>query len=226
MLPGAYPAYVLHSRPYKETSALVDLLTPEGRCRAVLRGARGRVGSVARPFMPLEVELKGRGDLPTASRIEAIGVPLLLQGEALFSGFYLNELLVRLLPAELPHPAIFEHYALTVEFLAIGRPLEPLLRIFEWRLLAELGFAFALEHDVDGADIDVQALYRLIPDAGLQRIEQLQPGAFLGADLLAMHAGEWEAPGVLLAAKRLMRQALAPHLGARPLVSRELFLKR
>lgn len=224
-IPAAQPAFVLHSRAYKESSALVDLLTPAGRCRAVLRGARGKTGSLARPFIPLELELRGRGELKNVARLEPAGVPNLLAGDALFSGLYLNELLLRLLPAEDAHPQLFEHYAATLPLLAAGRALEPLLRAFEWRLLDELGYAFALDRDLAGLPVRADSLYRLRPDAGLEAIDELQPGAFHGQDLLAMAEADWTAPGALAAAKRLMRQALAPHLGGRPLVSRELFRK-
>ncbi|MDG9925237.1 MULTISPECIES: DNA repair protein RecO [unclassified Pseudomonas] len=224
MLASALPAFVLHSRPYKETSALVDFLTPQGRLRAVLRGARGKAGSLARPFAPLELELRGRGELKNVGRLEASGIAHWLQGQTLYSGMYLNELLLRLLPAEDPHPALFEHYALTLHALAANPPLEPLLRAFEWRLLDELGYGFALDIDIAGQAIAVDGLYRLRPDAGLEAVAQLQPGLFQGADLLAMAEADWSSPGALAAAKRLMRQALAPHLGGRPLVSRELFM--
>lgn len=218
------PAYVLHSRAYRESSALVDFLTPQGRLRAVLRGARGKAGTLARPFVPLEVEFRGRGELKNVARLEAAGIANLLGGEALFSGLYLNELLIRLLPAEDPHPLVFEHYAMTVLALAQGRALEPLLRAFEWRLLDELGYGFALDRDCQGQPIAAGGLYRLQADAGLEPVGQLQPGVFQGAELLAMAEADWSAPGALAAAKRLMRQALAPHLGGRPLVSRELFM--
>jgi DNA repair protein RecO (recombination protein O) len=224
MLASALPAFVLHSRPYKETSALVDFFTPEGRQRAVLRGARGKAGSLARPFAPLELELRGRGELKNVARLESMGIAHWLQAQALYSGMYLNELLLRLLPTEDPHPALFEHYALTLQALAADPPLEPLLRAFEWRLLDELGYGFALDVDIAGLPIAAAGLYRLRPDAGLEPVAQLQPGLFQGADLLAMAEADWSSPGALAAAKRLMRQALAPHLGGRPLVSRELFM--
>jgi len=218
-------AFVLHSRPYKETSSMVDLFTREqGRLRAVQRSARGKSGSGARPFLLLDVELRGRGELKSIARLESAGIPNLLAGEALFSGFYLNELLIRLLPAEVAHPQFFEHYAATVAALAQGRPIEPLLRAFEWRLLDELGYGFALDTDRHGEAIAADGIYRLLTDAGLDPIGQLQPGSFHGADLLAMAEADWSSPGALAAAKRLMRQALAPHLGGRPLVSRELFM--
>ena len=127
MLAPSQPAYVLHSRAYRESSALVDFLTPQGRLRAVLRGARGKAGSLARPFIPLEAEFRGRGELKNVGRLDPAGIPNLLVGEALFSGLYLNELLIRLLQAEDPHPVMFEQYAATLQALGAGRPLEPLL---------------------------------------------------------------------------------------------------
>ncbi|WP_313456890.1 DNA repair protein RecO [Pseudomonas sp.] len=224
--PVGQPAYVLHSRAYKETSALVDFLTPQGRVRAVLRRARGKGGSLVRPFVPLEVELHGKGELKNVRRLDTVGIAAWLIGDALFSGLYLNELLMRLLPGEAPQPELFEHYALTLQALAAGRPLEPLLRAFEWRLLQDLGYTFSLTLDVNDEPIAADGLYRLQVDAGLERVHLLQPGLFNGTELLALAEANWEAPGTLLAAKRLMRQALAVHLGPRPLVSRELFRKR
>jgi DNA repair protein RecO (recombination protein O) len=172
----------------------------------------------------VEVEFRGRGELKNVGRLEAAGIPRWLHGEALFSGLYLNELILRLLPAEDPHPVVFEHYAATLEALAEGRPLEPLLRAFEWRLLDELGYGFALAQDLHGQPVVEGQLYRLLPDSGLEPVQLFQPGLFQGIELLAMADADWTAPGALAAAKRLMRQALAPHLGGRPLVSRELFM--
>ncbi len=223
--PILQPAYVLHSRPYRENSALVDFLTPQGRLRAVLRSARSKAGTQARPFVPLEAEFRGKGELKTVGRMETVGVAAWMVGDALFSGLYLNELLIRLLPSEDPHPGVFDHYAATLQALAAGRPLEPLLRAFEWRLLDDLGYGFALATDINGDAVAAEGLYRLQVDAGLERVWLLQPGVFNGTELLAMAEADWSAPGALAAAKRLMRQALAVHLGGRPLVSRELFRK-
>ena len=217
-------AFILHSRPYKETSALMDVFTPAGRLRAVLRGARGKLGSVARPFSLLEIELRGRSELKTISRIEPAGEFNFLQGQSLFCALYLNELLVRLLPLNDPQPVLFEHYMLTVQGLAHGRAVEPLLRTFEWRLLEQLGYGFSFELDISGQALQEQMLYRLVPESGFDAVAQFQPGVFLGADILALSAADWQQTSVLHTAKRLMRQALAAHLGGRPLMSRELFL--
>lgn len=223
---SGFAAFVLHTRPYRETSALVDLFTAGGRLRAVLRGARGKTGSLARPFAPLEVELRGRGELKSLARLEAAGMAYWLDGDALFSGLYLNELLVRLLLPEDAQPVLFEHYAATLAALAERRPIEPLLRAFEWRLLSDLGYGFPLDIDVDGQAVVADRIYRLQPEAGLEAVARFEPGLFNGDALLAMAEADWRRPGALAAAKRLMRQALAPHLGPRPLVSRELFMAR
>merc|ERR1712093_766048 len=76
----AQTAFVLHSRPYRESSALVDFFTPEGRLRAVLRGACGKAGTLARPFVPLEVEFRGRGELKSVGRLEGAGLAYWLDG--------------------------------------------------------------------------------------------------------------------------------------------------
>lgn len=216
-------AYVLHSRPYKETSALVDLFTAQGRMRAVLRGARAQKGSQIRPFSLLEIELKGRGELKNIAQHSCIGPLLLLQGTRLFCGLYLNELLMRLLALEDPQPIIFQQYQSSLLALANDYPIEPLLRTFEWRLLEQLGYGFSLTHDAQGVEIDTSLWYVLVHDAGLVAQTRLQPGAFKGEDLLALAQAQWQDKQTLTVAKRLMRQALAPLLGTKPIASRELF---
>lgn len=223
MTPTFLKAFVLHSKPYRESSALVDFFTPEGRYRAVLRKARSKVGSIGRPFMPLEISLYGKGELKSVKSIEATSNPYMLQGKMLFSGLYLNELLVRLLPLEDSYPTLFAHYQDTLQDLSCNQPIEPLLRGFEWRLLNELGYGFSLNTTGDGDGIQENAFYLFNPEHGLEEIPQLQAGAFYGRDLLAMSDADWSVSTALNAAKRLMRQVLAVHLQGKPLVSRELF---
>lgn len=218
-------AFILHSKPYKEHSALVDLFTHQGRFRGVLRKARNKMGSVCRPFMLIEVSLQGKNELKTITHMEPLKAPHLVSGNTLFSGLYLNELLVRLLPLEDPYPALFEHYQATLLALAEQSPLEPLLRSFEWTLLCELGYSFPLDMSATGEPINPEAHYCFKVDHGLEQVTatQLQTGTFLGADLLAMSQADWSVKSALQAAKRLMRQAIAVHLQGRPLISRELF---
>ncbi|AWM79466.1 DNA repair protein RecO [Gammaproteobacteria bacterium ESL0073] len=216
-------AFVLHSKPYREQSALVDFFTAEGRFRAVLRKARTSAGSIARPFMPLSISLVGKGELKTVKSIEATHHPLLLQGKNLFSGFYLNELLIKLLPLEDACPQLFIYYQKTLQQLSSETFIEPLLRGFEWQLLHELGGVFSLVETADGEPVQTDGFYIYNPENGLQKIMQLQSGAFYGRDLLAMNELSWASASVLTSAKRLMRQVLAVHLQGKPLMSRQLF---
>lgn len=224
------PAYVLHSRPYRDSSALVDLLTlHHGLQRVVWRGARGqRRKLVPQPFVPLLVDMIGRSELKTLTQAEVAGQFTLLQGEQLFSGMYLNELLVRLLSTGDPQPLLFASYQNALEQLAKNAAVEPTLRRFEWQLLDVLGYGFSLQADAQGRSLNPQGYYLWDAADGLQRLTDpsLAQGGFPGYALLAMAANDWTDPITLRTAKRLMRQALAAHLGDRPLVSRQLFARQ
>lgn len=225
------PAYVLHSRPYRDTSALVDLLTlHHGMQRVVWRGARSqRKGLTPQAFMPLMVSFAGRGELKTLAQAEAAGSYRLLQGENLFSGLYLNELLVRLAPPADPQPLLFAAYQHSIERLATESAVEPVLRQFEWQLLDILGYGFSLKSDASGQIIEPAGRYVWQAEQGLIRLDGLRSAdsrGLPGHALLTMAAGVWDEPGTLRAAKQLMRQALAAHLGDRPLMSRQLFSRQ
>lgn len=221
------PAYVLHSRPYRDSSALVDLLTlHHGLQRVVWRGARGQRRKLTpRPFMPLLVALTGRSELKTLTQAEVAGGFAQLHGEVLFSGMYLNELLIRLLSPGDSQPMLFAAYQSALEELAGSDRVEPILRRFEWQLLAILGYGFSLTEDAGGQPVSAQQRYLWHAAEGLQAVhDPLVAGAGLpGQALLAMAADDWTDVTTLRAAKQLMRQALGVHLGNRPLVSRQLF---
>ena len=190
---AAQATYVLHSRPYKETSALVDFFTPLGRLRAVLRGARGKAGALARPFVPLEAEWRGRGELKTVARLESAGIPNLLNGQALFSGLYLNELLIRLLPAEDPQPEIFAHYAATLPLLAAGDHRTAAARV-RMAPAGATGLWFRSRCRHRWAPDRAAGVVPALPEAGLEPVAQLQPGLFQGSELLSMADADWSAP--------------------------------
>ena len=219
------PAYVLHSRPYRDTSALVDLLSLQGGLqRVVWRGARSGRGVKPQPFVPLLVSWQGRGDLKTLQQAEVAGAHARLQGQALFSGMYLNELLVRLLSPGDAQTLLFAGYQSALEQLALTPPsVEPVLREFEWQLIVLLGYGFSLTEDADQQPVLADTLYCWSPDMGLYPVVDATQGGLPGRGLLAMAAQNWADPEALPIAKRLMRQVLAVHLGDRPLVSRQLF---
>ncbi|MFB9885923.1 DNA repair protein RecO [Balneatrix alpica] len=224
------PAYLLHARPYRETSLLLTLLTPdEGKLGLVAKGARrpqSRQRSLLQPFLPLQINYSGRASLRNLQSVEANGLPAHLQGRVLISGLYLNELLVRLLAEGEPQPRLFVTYAWALQHLAEEGALEAVLRRFEKELLAELGFALNLSHCVEGQPLQAQSWYQFDPQQGLQR---LASGAhnpqyhYPGWVLLALAEDDYQQPQVRRLGKILLRQALQPHLGEKPLHSRLLF---
>ena len=229
------PAYILHSRPYRDSSLLLEVFTAEhGRISLVGRGSRrrargGSTGALLQPFTPLLVSFSGRSELRTLTAVEAVGMVIFLRGDSLYSGLYLNELLMRLLHRHDPHQTLFALYGQALQDLASSNPPDATLRQFEFRLLDDLGYGFELAAEGgSGEPVRADGWYHFNPDVGLVAGEQgsdpAQP-TFHGADLLEMAVGKFDG-GVRLTAKRLMRQALAQHLGAAPLKSRDLFRGR
>jgi DNA repair protein RecO (recombination protein O) len=224
------PAYVLHQRPYRESSALLEIFTEShGRLGLVARGvrsARSRQRGELQPFRPLRLSWSARGELGTLTGVEADGPAPALKGSALYSGFYLNELLVRLLARQDPHPALYGLYAHSLHRLGVESALESTLRLFEKRLLEEIGYGLPLDFEVQyGEPVEPQRYYDYHLESGPVAVEHADaPGfVFSGASLLALAREELSDPEVLRDAKRLMRAALNLYLGDKPLHSRELF---
>ncbi len=233
-MPGTLQqAYLLHRRPYRETSLLLEVFTREaGRKGLIARGARrgkSPLNGILQAFQDLLLSWSGRGDLGTLTQVEARGQPLRLAGRQLLSGFYLNELLMRLLHRHEPHPGLFDAYQLALDGLQRALPVEPVLRIFETRLLGALGYGLNLEHCIDdGEPLDPEASYHFQHDRGawLSPPPGLDTIPVSGASLLALGEGNISEPGQLREAKQLLRQALRHHLGDKPLQSQRLFRQR
>lgn len=206
------PAWVLSARPYRETSALVELFTRDaGRVGLVARGVRSgraRQRGLLQPFQPLLASFSERGELGTLGALEPAGAPVPLRGEAVFAGWYLNELLLRLLPRRDPHPRLFAHYG---EALAGAGASAAALRVFEMRLLTELGYGLQLPEA-----LEAEAWYAWDGDGGL-RLAEPGPSSYRGASLRALAEESLETPESLRDARRLLRAALSPHLGEREL---------
>lgn len=222
------PAYILHRRPYRDTSLLLECFTRDhGRVGLVARGARrarSRLPGTLQAFQPLSLSWQGRGDLATLVDAELAGTPARLAGTRLISGLYANELLVRTTRRQDPHPELFGHYTRLVTALAVEAGAEGvLLRLFERDLLTSLGYGLPLGHDAGGAPVQPGIAYRYDPDTGFHPLAGGAAGRGIdGAVLLGLAAGETGAAGSR-AARELMRAALAPHLGERPLYSRGLY---
>lgn len=240
------PAYVLHRRDYRESSLLVEVFTQDhGRLSVIAKGARrpSRHGQgLLQPFLPLLISWSGKGELKTLTHVEvANGSAALkyLQGDCLFAGFYLNELLMYLLQKWDPHPKLYSVYADALTALqsapfetatlrdgrsatSSGRPpqrMQKSLRIFEKRLLDEIGYGLLQTFLPD-------QYYRFVPEHGFVLEKTIGDSnelyIFSGRNLLAIAREDWNDES-LQDAKRLTRIILAPLLGARTLYSRQLF---
>lgn len=209
------PAYVLHQRPFRDQSVVLELLTQDGgRLGAVYRRGRGRKGPPL-AFVPGEWQLSSRGDLRTAYGFQSgSGQPL--TGQALFAGLYLNELLLRLFPREAPAEGLFEAYGEALDALRLAPLAEPvILRRFEWACLSALGLAFSLTEDGTGQALRPEETYRYEPGVGLLAAAPEQGWA--GAELLALAEGDFSTPALRTLARVIFSAALAPALGGRPL---------
>lgn len=226
------PAYLLHTRPYRDSSLLVELLTVDfGRVSAIAKGIRGgsKTAGLRRGqlqlFSPLLVNWGGRSELKSLHQFESRSYALPLQGKSLFSGLYINELLTRLLTHADRHPEIFTLYEWAIKSLSVETTIDIVLRKFELRLLEQLGYGLDLRNDCQSLmPVAENGWYRLQPDQGLTKAASGEnENTFWGGHLLQLAAGEFTDEN-RQAAKRFCRMALAPHLGDRPLRSRELFL--
>jgi DNA repair protein RecO (recombination protein O) len=227
------PAFVLHRRPYLNTSLLLEAFGREsGRVGLVARGAlnsRSRLKGLLQPFVPLLLSWAGAGELATLTAAEENGPAVALAPARVLAGLYANELLVRLLPRQDPLPELFAAYgALLAELVAAPEP-EPALRRFEKRLLAELGYGLTLDREAgSGAPIVAEGHYRYVLDQGPLPVSQTQMGVSIsGRSLLALRDETLSDPSVLKDIKRLTRAALTEHLRGRALKTRDLYrLKR
>ncbi len=221
------PAFILHTYPYRESSLIVEVLSQwHGRVALVARGARRPMSSIKSrllAFQPLSLSWFGKGGLRTLHAAEWLGGDLRLQGRALMCGFYLNELLLKLLPADDPHQYLFEHYRRTLAELSAGAEAEPALRRFELDLLSELGYAQTLSHLSDGNEIHPEGRYAYVFGEGVVDTPG-GAGVYLGKTLLDMAAGDYVDPRTLAESKQLMRALINHYLGDKPLLTRQLLV--
>ena len=225
-------AYVLHARPWRETSLLVEVLSEEhGRLGLVARGVTGPKKHVLRaalqPMQRIRLEAVQHGELAQLRNAEALDAAPVLQGDAAMASFYVNELVLRLAPRGDALPELFDAYGEVRARLGSDDPVAWTLRRFERDLLEALGFGLVLDADTDGMPLDPAARYRLDPEQGARRVRHDRGQAdrdttATGSALLAL-AGDVQPEGDDLASlRRTMREVLAYHLGARGLKSWEM----
>ena len=227
------PAFVLHAYPYKETSLIVEAFAREqGRVGMVAKGAkrpRSELRGLLQAFQPLTLSWAGSAELKTLVKAEWRGGVPLPAGAALLAAFYLNELLLKLLPREDALPALWDDYQEALVALAAGEGAGAqavVLRRFEVRLLAALGYALPLTTEAGtGAAVDPAARYHYAFDAGPRRHagETRPPGPLVrGATLLALAEQKYPDPATAAEARQLMREVLDHHLESRRIESRRI----
>jgi len=226
---GWQRAFVLHSRPYSETSLLLDLFSEShGRVRVLAKGARARrsqLKGTLQPFTPLLVRWTGRGEVKTLTKAEAVSLALPLSGITLYCGLYVNELVSRVLEQEFPFSELFFDYLNCLQTLAAANSSpEPALRRFELALLGHLGYGVDFLHCAgSGEPVADNMTYSYREEKGF--IASLVAGqrSFTGRQLRALWERDFPDADTLRAAKRFTRIALKPYLGGKPLKSTELF---
>jgi DNA repair protein RecO (recombination protein O) len=234
------PAYVLHRYDWSETSLILEVFTRHhGRVALVAKGAKRPTSSfrpVLLPLQPLSLAFGGDGDIRTLKSAEWVGGHVMPTGEALLSGYYLNELLMRLTARDDPHPALFEVYAAAVRLLASGDPdaLQWALRGFELLLLREMGLLPALnQQTLTLKPLSPTDSYALVPEAGLQWVSDDRQ-ALRGEQWLALHTALAspspfaallrECADLLVQLQRPLRLLLNYHCGVGALRTRQMML--
>jgi DNA repair protein RecO (recombination protein O) len=225
------PAYILHHRPFRDSSQILDIVTQEhGKIALVARGSRGsksRLAGLLRPFLPLKVSWLARSDLGTLTGAEAAGAPLGLHGDAMLSAFYVNELLLNFLHRHDPQPEIFELYEQVISVLGSTSNIAVTLRSFELELLSLLGYAVNLAHEFGTQqDLDPGQNYDYRVEQGPVPVDRAEGRlVFSGAVLKSIQAQQFDDPGVLRAANRLLREVIAHQLGGKELKSRKVLME-
>ena len=225
------PGFVLHVYPYRETSLIVEAFTPAvGRVAMVARGAkrpRSELRGLLNAFQPLTLAWAGAGELKTLLKAEWRGGLALPSGAALLCGFYLNELLLKLLPREDPHPVLWTHYEAALSALTQREaPADQaaILRRLELRLLAELGYAMPLTETHGGAAVQSSERYHYAFGRG--PLTAAEPGArypiVRGETLLALAGERYADARVAAEARELMRSVLDHYLEERRIFSRRV----
>jgi DNA repair protein RecO (recombination protein O) len=226
------PAYVLHSYPFRETSLIVEVFSRDfGRMALLARGARrprSAIRGLLMAFQPIEIGWAGKGEVLTLMKAEWQGGQPLLCGEALFCGYYLNELLMHLLPREDAHEQLFAHYTKMLARLAAdpsGKVREADLRSFEKALLKELGYGLTLNHDSAGTPILAEAFYTYRMEQGPVRLdcEEAASQVVIGKTLLDLEAEDFTDPRTRYESKALMRTLMAYYLAGKELETRKIF---
>ncbi len=225
------PGYILHHRPFRDTSQILDIVTRDhGKIAVVARGSRSsksRLAGVLRPFLPLKVSWVAKSDLGTLTGAEAAGPPAGMMGDALLSAYYVNELLLHFLHRSDPQPEIFALYEEVINALAGTLDVAASLRSFELEFLSLLGYAVNLQHEFDGHEpLQPDRYYQYRMEQGPVAVERREGAlVFTGSVLTGVAEQRFSDPEILRAANRLLREIIGFHLGGKELKSRKVLME-
>lgn len=221
------PSFILHQRAYSETSVILDIFSKKyGRLSLIAKGVKKQAsskGSVLNQFQLLILSWSGRSDLKTMTNAEIAGDVYRISPDAVYCGFYINELIIRLLHQNDPHPELFDYYNQLIKNFSNGLS-EKLLRVFEKKLLIEIGYGVILDHDKNNNAIDADADYYYLPEEGPVKVidRSINANMIKGKNLLALANEKFGDQDDMVEIKKLMRMLLQMQLGEKPLRSRQL----
>jgi DNA repair protein RecO (recombination protein O) len=222
------PSFILHHRPFRDTSQILDVLSRDhGKLALVARGSRApksKLKGVLRPFLPLRMSWVQRSDMGTLTGAESAGMPLSLGGDALMAGYYANELLLNFLHRHDPQPEIYDLYSNALHELRADNNVAACLRRFEIGLLELLGYALEFEHEAGGtSDLDPEKNYEYRVEQGPVTVSRSEGAlVFRGSTLSRIGAEEFDNAEVMRAANRLLRHVINHHLGGKELKTRKV----
>ena len=224
-----HPCFILHQRPYRETSLILDVFSrEEGRVPLVAKGVRNKKSktrSLMQIYQKLLISWSSRGEMGTLTDIETLGDINHIYGKCLFTAFYMNELLTRLLHSHVPYPDLFDHYEEAISNIS-DKNEENVLRMFEKRMIDSLGYGLILDHDVVSGDEiheGKQYYYKFDQGPTLVKPEQGNYLEISGKALISLRQNNLRGQETLKEAKRLLQPVIRQHIGPKPLKSRELY---
>ncbi len=225
------PGYILHHRPFRDTSQILDMVTRDhGKIAVVARGSRGsksRLAGLLRPFLPLRISWVAKSDLGTLTGAEVAGPPAGMAGDALLSAFYVNELLLHFLHRYDPQPEIFALYEEVIRALVRTENVAASLRSFEFEFLSLLGYAVNLDHEFGSHDpLHGDRSYQYRMEQGLVAVDRSEGAlVFSGAVLIGIAEQRFDDADILRAANRMLREIISFHLGGKELKSRKVLME-
>lgn len=225
------PGFILHHRPFRDSSQILDIVTRDhGKIAVVARGSRGaksKLAGILRPFLPLRVSWVAKSDLGTLTGAEAAGAPSGVTGDAMLSAYYVNELLLNFLHRYDPQPEIFDLYGQVLHALSHSQEIAPSLRSFEIEFLSLLGYALNLDHVAGGTDaLRADSYYEYRVEQGPVPVDRTEGRmVFDGATLNSVAEQNFDDELTLRAANRLLRDVITWHLGGKELKSRKVLLE-